>query len=168
MKNKAIYKIITCCDKLGGIGIENKLPWHLPEDLQWFKSLTFGCTVIMGRKTFESLGNKPLPHRFNIVITNNNMLLENKHGIDNLLFSDNLLNHDNNNELWVIGGSNIYKSYIDIGVVGEIYMTVIDKTFDCDTTFPVINNSDWNIIVLSRTMESRGGLLYKHLKYTKK
>jgi dihydrofolate reductase len=114
------------------------------------------------------LGNKPLPHRFNIVITTNNMLLENKHGIDNLLFSDNLLNHDNNNELWVIGGSNIYKSYIDMGVVGEIYMTVIDKTFDCDTTFPVINNSDWNIIELSRTMESRGGLLYKHLKYTKK
>lgn len=124
--------IIVAVAKNNVIGKDNKLPWHLPEDLKHFKELTSGHTVIMGRKTFESIG-RPLPNRKNIVISRNENFKANDmevvHSIEQAL--DLTKNED---EVFIIGGAEIYKQALLL--VNKIYLTRINKDYEGDAYFP--------------------------------
>ena len=121
------------------IGVNNSLPWHLSEDLKRFKSLTTGHTIIMGRKTYESIG-RPLPNRRNIVISRNMEAsykgAEVVHSIEDAFSISR-----NDNEVFVIGGSNIYEQALSL--VDHLYITEIKKSFSGDAFFPEINKQIW-------------------------
>lgn len=144
------------------IGVNNSLPWHLSEDLKRFKSLTTGHTIIMGRKTYESIG-RPLPNRRNIVISRNMEAsyegAEVVHSIEDAFSISR-----NDNEVFVIGGSNIYEQALSL--VDHLYITEIKKSFSGDAFFPEINKQIW-------TESSRedhiinNGLDFSFVKYQK-
>ena len=123
------------------IGVNNTLPWHLSEDLKHFKSLTTGHTIIMGRKTYESIG-RPLPNRRNIVISrNSNTSYEGVEVVHSL--EDAFSISTNDKEVFVIGGSNIYEQALSF--VDQLYITEIKKSFLGDAFFPEINKQIWKI-----------------------
>jgi len=133
-----MISIIAAIDEKKGIGKAGKLPWHIKEDFKRFKDLTSENTVIMGRKTFESIG-KPLPNRFNIVITNQlgNMDTE------DLIFVNSLAEalekavrnpQGKHGDVFIIGGGQIYAQ--SIKKADKLYLTQVDGDFSCDTFFP--------------------------------
>lgn len=132
--------LIAACSENRVIGKDGTLIWHIPEDLKRFKKLTLGNPIVMGRKTYESIG-KPLPGRTNIILTRDrnfkaeNCLVYNK-------ISDVLEIFEKNN-IFVIGGGEIYKQFLDRA--DRIELTLIHKNFDGDTYFPQIGN-DWEVI----------------------
>lgn len=129
-------KIIVACDENGLIGDKNKIPWHIPEDLKHFKRTTNGHPIIMGRKTWESIGKKPLHGRKNVVFTRN---LSNRtvYNHRDVRFTNDIesvcLTY---NEGFVIGGSQIYKVFMDMGKIDEIIMSCIKGTYKGDCWFP--------------------------------
>ena len=123
--------LIAACAKNRAIGKDNKLLWHLPSDLKRFKRLTTGKTVVMGRKTYESIG-KPLPNRKNIILTNNKDLVIEGCEVINSISELNLME-----DIVIIGGEQIYNLFIDYADVIEL--TLIDKEFEGDAFFPEID-----------------------------
>ena len=128
-----------------GIGRENQLPWHLPEDLKNFKAITMGKPIIMGRKTFDSIG-RPLPGRTNIVVTRNrgwssNTVLVARGFREALLLAKNACHQNDRNELMVIGGEMIYRALLP--VVSRIYLTEVKGEIAADTFFPNFDRSQW-------------------------
>lgn len=113
------------------LGKDNKLLWHIPEDLKRFKTLTAGHTVIMGRKTYESIG-KPLPNRTNIVITKDNTFTAPGCIITHSL--EEAIKQSSDTETFIIGGASIYQQAIDRA--DKLYLTKVKGTFDADTYFP--------------------------------
>ena len=131
--------IIVAMSSNRAIGINNTLPWHLSEDLKHFKSLTTGHTIIMGRKTYESIG-KPLPNRRNIVVTRNlNTFYDGVEIVHSL--EDAFSISSNDEEVFIIGGSNIYEQSLNL--VKHLYITEITKAFEGDAFFPEIDKSLW-------------------------
>jgi dihydrofolate reductase len=134
-----IFTLIAAVDKNGGIGHENGLPWQIPEDLKHFRRETMGKPVIMGRKTFESIG-RPLPQRHNIVISRNTAW---HHDGVSLLTSvascKFVLKHQP--EVFVIGGSEIYELFLPHAK--RIVLTEIDSEFKCDAFFPAFDRNEW-------------------------
>ena len=126
--------IIWAQEKNGGIGKNGKLPWNIPEDLQNFKKITLGSTILMGRKTWDSLPFKPLPDRRNIILSTNNIPnIECYSSIKNCIKT---LNQDNIKKLFIIGGSMVYSKTIDIA--DELHITLVKKkTKNIDTYFPI-------------------------------
>jgi len=124
--------IIVAMDSNGGIGYEGSLPWHIPSDLKRFKRLTTNKTVIMGRKTFESIG-RALPGRKNVVLTKDrNFSRENVTTITDFnLFIANL---NQELEYMVIGGSQVYGLFMMLAT--KLYVTRVEGTFKVDTYFP--------------------------------
>lgn len=112
------------------IGRDNKIPWHLPEDFRWFKQCTTGQVVLMGRKTFESLG-KPLPNRTNVVVSRSAE-------IPGVEVVRDLANFDPSayapREVWVIGGSEIYAQLLPL--CSDLYLTVVQREVEGDAFFP--------------------------------
>ena len=139
-----IISLVAAVDSKNGIGLNGKMPWgYINEDMEFFRGLTTGSTVIMGRVTFESLGNKPLPNRKNIVISSTaNVAYYFKY--DNLFYESSLENALlrllSENQIFIIGGESIYKKAIDYA--DRIFLTHIDKDYHCDRFFP---NVDENI-----------------------
>ena len=131
--------IIVAMSSNRAIGINNTLPWHLTEDLKHFKSLTTGHTIIMGRKTYESIG-KPLPNRRNIVVSRN---LDTFYDDVEIVHSleDAFSISSNDEEVFIIGGSNIYEQSLNL--VEYLYITEIAKAFEGDAFFPEIDKSLW-------------------------
>ena len=126
------------------IGANNQLPWRMPADLKHFKEITSGHAVVMGRKTYESIG-KPLPNRTNIVLTRNR-----DYKAPGCLMASSIeeaaklaKDHD---ELFVIGGAEIYTSCLPL--VSRIFLTVVHHEFDGDAHFPVLNHKEWNEVQL--------------------
>ncbi len=132
------FILIVATDLNRGIGFRGTMPWYLPEDLTYFKDVTVGHTVIMGRKTWESLPEKvrPLPHRKNCVITSQ----------DQSAFPESVMVYPDvesalrmntvEEKPFIMGGGTIYTSVIHNPAVKCIYRTLIHKTFECDTFFP--------------------------------
>lgn len=143
------------------IGVNNELPWHLPEDLKYFKEVTMGSPIIMGRKTFESIG-RPLPGRSNIVVTRNknyspkDFLVSKNDGDlsakqseslslcrvvhsleDAIILSNRLENNPKNNDPFLIGGAELFNQGID--QCSSLYITWIEKNFEGDAHFPEID-----------------------------
>jgi len=139
MKN---ISIIVATDTENAIGKNNQLLWHLPKDLQFFKKTTSGYPIIMGRKTFDSIG-KPLPNRRNIVISRQaNLKIEGVEVYHEL--SDALKACEEEKELFIIGGGEIYKQALPLAQ--KIYLTKVNHKFDADTYFPSIDAEDWKVI----------------------
>ena len=122
------------------IGAKNDLIWHLPNDLKHFKNLTSGHPIIMGRKTFESLG-RPLPNRTNIVITRDKNWqgenVEKEFSLEKAIESAKKINED----IYIIGGGNIYKQAMEFADV--LYITEVHHEFEGDTYFPEIDEEIW-------------------------
>jgi len=134
--------IIVATDKQNGIGINNTLPWKLAEDLAHFKRTTSGHTVIMGRKTFDSIG-KPLPNRRNIVITRNPQW---QHaGVEVSTNLPAVLQMVGDSEAFIIGGAQIYAESLPF--VDRMIVTEIGKSFECDAFFPTIDRQRWKEMV---------------------
>lgn len=136
------FNIIAAIDEKNGIGKSNKIPWYFPEDLKYFSNITKGNgnnAVIMGRNTYESIGNYPLPGRVNIVISSQ---YKPSHGyslywVTSPEEANNLCKELTFNEVWVIGGASIYEYYLNhTQIINKIYITSICKCFNCDTFFP--------------------------------
>lgn len=160
MKN---LSLIVAIGKNNEIGKDNKLLWHIPEDLEFFKKYTTGKTILMGSKTFHSLP-KVLPNRHHIVLSNENFNFPTEVEVfDNF---DKLLKRisQTEEEIVVIGGAMIYKEFM--GYVETMYVTEIDKEFDADRFFPEIDKNVWKGKVLSKHIYN--DLKYSHVKYTRR
>lgn len=133
--------LVVATDQENGIGKNNQLLWHLPNDLKFFKKVTSGHTVIMGRKTFDSVG-KPLPNRRNIVISRQpDLQIEGVEVFDNLGNAVNACK--NEDEFFVIGGGEIYKQAMPLAK--QIYITKVDASLNADTFFPDIEALTWEV-----------------------
>ena len=144
-----MLSIIVAIGKNREIGKGNKLLWHIPEDLKNFKETTTGKTVIMGRKTFESIG-RPLPNRKNIVLSKNGdkESFEQK-GIKLYQNLENLIADYKNyeEEVFIIGGEQIYREFMQKGLVSRLYISYIEfSDSEADAYFPEINYNSWKII----------------------
>lgn len=128
-------------DKNRLIGSKNTLPWHLPADLAFFKRTTMGKPIVMGRKTFESIG-KPLPGRKNIVVTQNRGFSAAGCEISNNI-DDALKLCSDAEEVMLIGGASLYQQ--TLARAANLYVTQIHSQFVGDTWFPEINYDDWRI-----------------------
>ena len=144
-----MFSIIVAIGKNREIGKENKLLWHIPEDLKNFKKITTDKTVIMGRKTFESIG-RPLPNRKNIVLSKNGdkESFEQK-GIKLYQNLENLIADYKNSEeeIFIIGGEQIYREFMQKGLVRRLYISYIEfSDSEADAYFPEIDYNSWKII----------------------
>jgi len=131
--------IIAAVAANGAIGKNNRLLCHIPGDLQRFKQITMHHTVIMGRKTFESLPQKPLPDRRNIVITTHNLSAENVEIVRSLQEALKLCTDEK--EAFIIGGGMVYRE--SFALADRLYLTQIGASLDGDTFFPDISLSEW-------------------------
>lgn len=127
------------------IGGDNKLLWHISEDLKRFKEITSGHTIIMGRKTFESLP-KVLPNRHHIVITRDKNFNVDSEAVTIINDISDVISKfkDTKEEVFIIGGGEIYKTLIPY--TKKLYLTRVYKDFEGDTIFPVINYDEWKIV----------------------
>jgi len=130
--------LVVAIDAQRGIGVDNKLPWHLPEDLAHFKRVTLGQPIIMGRKTFDSIG-RALPGRRNIVVTRNPDWRHD--GVEAVTSLEDALALVGGAPASVIGGAQIYDASMPLA--GRMIVTEIDHAFDCDTFFPAIDRAIW-------------------------
>jgi Dihydrofolate reductase len=155
------FNIIAAIGKNGELGKDNKLIWSLPNDLKFFRETTTGKTIVMGRKTFESIG-RPLPNRKNVVITSKDFNIE---GVEICNSIDEVLEKFSNEEIFIIGGSSIYKQSIDY--VDTMYLTEINAVCDeADSFFPSFNKKNWKKEILASNEDN--GIKYKHVKYIRK
>lgn len=144
------------------IGLDNQMPWHLPEDLQYFKKVTLGKPVIMGRKTFESIG-RPLPGRTNIVITRqSNWSSEGVSVASSLDAALELAEKESPDELMVIGGAQIYAEALPSAQ--RIYLTQIHKVIDGDAWFPALED-DWRQVSRQDGHSEKQNLGYSFLTF---
>jgi dihydrofolate reductase len=134
-----MISIVVAVSKNNVIGVNNELPWHLPADLKHFKKLTTGKVVVMGRKTFESIG-KPLPNRTNVVITRNPDWKQ--EGVVVCGSMEEVLKSFKE-DVCVIGGTEVFKESIDF--VDVIYMTIINECFVGDSDFPKLGD-EWVLV----------------------
>ena len=139
-----MIRMIAAVSSNGVIGVGNKLPFHYPEDLKHFKECTINSTVIMGRKTFESIG-KPLSKRKNVVITRNCYLTDVYPGVAVYNSLDVALNKCKDENIWLIGGSDIYQNGMEYA--DEIILTVTPDIISADevTRFPWINPTKYQV-----------------------
>lgn len=134
-----IISLVAAAAENNVIGKDNTLIWRMPADMKFFKNLTTGHTVVMGRKTYESMG-RPLPNRKNIIITRDKNYKADGCVVINS-FSDILMLCKDESEVFVIGGAEIYKQYMNSA--DKIYLTRIHYSFQGDAFFPEIPSSDW-------------------------
>jgi len=139
-----ILSLLVAVSENNVIGKDNKLPWHLPNDLKYFKNQTWGMPILMGRKTFESIG-KPLPGRNSIVITRSG---DWKHeGVDIVHSIDDAIQKAQSfhvKEIFVIGGAEIFAT--SFKKTNRIYLTRIHDNFDGDVFFPEVSENEWKLI----------------------
>lgn len=140
-----IISAIVAVDKHNAIGRDNNLPWHLPEDLKFFKRTTMGKPVVMGRKTFESLG-KPLPNRLNIVLSRQENITLPEHVLhyQDIDTAIRYLKEQGHDEIFIIGGGKIFTETLPI--IEQLYITEVDTVVaDADVFFPHIDHSQWKL-----------------------
>lgn len=165
--------IIVACAQNMAIGKDNQLLWHISDDLKRFKSLTSGHTVIMGRRTFESLPKKPLPKRRNIVITHAadfafevpetaTGTLEVAHSI-----AEALQMTAGEEEVFVMGGATIYKELLPLAT--SLYVTWVYHDFEADAFFTPVDLSDFQLVkITERQQDPESGLWFAYADYVRK
>ena len=141
-----MVSIIVAVAQNGIIGGENTLLWHIKEDMRFFRTTTSGHAVIMGRKTFESLGSKPLPKRTNIVVTRSDVQFEGALTAHSLEEAVAMAADDT--EVFVIGGGQIYAEAMKLA--DRIYLTHVEHDYEGDTSFPEISQTEWRLVKAER------------------
>ena len=131
--------ILVAHDQQRVIGYKNALPWHIPNDLKHVKQLSTGHTLVMGRKTFESIG-KPLPNRKNVVLTRDNNFKPD--GVEVIHTIDDIYNLEGH--VFIFGGQTLFEVMID--KVDDMYITVVDGKHQGDTFFPPYTFEDWTVV----------------------
>ena len=147
------------------IGKKNSLPWDIPEDLKRFKQLTSGHTILMGRKTFDSIG-RPLPNRTNIVMTKDTNYQ--KEGVEIVFDEKEALNliKELNQEVFIIGGSKIYELFEPWAT--SLMITRVLKDFKGDAFFPDINWNNWQVKSKEEFLDEKSGISCKLEEYLRK
>jgi len=162
-----MLSIIVAVAKNNVIGKDNKLIWHLPEDLKRFKKITTDKNIIMGRKTFESLG-RILPNRKHIILCNDmelNIDNENVEVLEDISLLEPYINSDEEN--FVIGGATIYKLLMPY--CNKLYITHIDEEFDGDVYFPEIDKNIWEIEEEETGLKDEANPFdYRYVNYVRK
>ncbi|ACO73780.1 dihydrofolate reductase [Laribacter hongkongensis] len=155
--------LIAARARNGVIGLDNRMPWHLPEDLAYFKRVTLGKPVVMGRKTFESIG-RPLPGRLNIVVTRNPDWqaagVQVAHSLDAALA---LAAAAAPEEIMLIGGAELYRQALPQADV--LYLTEIDAEFAGDAFFPEVDLARWRIDREEAGQRDSDGLRWRFVRY---
>ena len=141
-----MVSIIVAIAQNGTIGDKNSLLWHIKEDMRFFRTTTSGHAVIMGRKTFESLGSRPLPKRTNIVITRQDVMFEGALTAHSL--EEAIRMADGDEEIFVIGGAQIYAEALK--VADRLYITRVEHDYEGDTSFPEFDLSAWRLVAEER------------------
>jgi dihydrofolate reductase len=138
-----MISLVAAMSKNRVIGLNNKMPWHIPEELQNFKQLTMGKPMIMGRKTFDSIGRRLLPGRKTIVLTRDTDLIGDGftvvHSIDEALQAAG-----DAPEIMVVGGAGIYKEFMPLA--HRLYLSIIPEEYAGDAFFPEFDLSSWHLI----------------------
>lgn len=158
MKN--LY-IIACISKDGGLGYQGQLLWHIPDDMRFFKQTTMDHIVVMGRKTFESIGN-PLPGRRNVILSAHGEIFPGVDWCRSQADLDDFLDSQPG-EKFIIGGASLYQMYID--QAEKIYLTEVDSEKPADTFFPKFDRSKHTRRVLQQGQQD--GVNYEIIEYTK-
>ena len=152
--------LIVAVDRQHGIGVNNTLPWRLPEDLAFFKRVTSGHAIIMGRKTFDAIG-RPLPNRHNIVVSRNADWSAD--GVDRAASLAEAIAMAGEGEVFIIGGAQIYRDAI--AVADRLVVTEIDAVFACDAFFPAIDPSQWQVESRETYHSDSNGWNYSFVMY---
>lgn len=159
-----MLSLIVAKAKNNVIGKDNKLLWHLSNDLKRFKNLTTNHTMIMGRKTFESLG-RVLPNRKHVILSHNTDFKVKDENVEIVHSIDELKRYiEGKEEVFVIGGAMIYNLLMPY--VTKMYITEIDKDFEGDTVFPPVDHEKWKEI--NRIQNEENGLKYDFVDYERK
>jgi dihydrofolate reductase len=156
--------IIAAMSKNGVIGNENSIPWHLKEDFELFKNSTLENPVIMGRKTFESIGNKPLPNRENIIITRKQ--IEGFKCFDSIEKALEHCKKSNYKKAFLIGGARIYEEGLNFA--NKVMLTIIDKDYEGDTKFPKIDDKIWSLKERIQAYSNENEFFYSFNTFIKK
>lgn len=128
------FKAVAAMSLNRVIGAGGKIPWHLPDDFKWFKQLTTGHVIVMGSKTFESIG-KPLPNRINVVLSRSGFKHQGVHTIQNLAELGMLAGE---RDVFICGGAEVYQQTLPL--CSDLYLTVVKRTVEGDTFFPPFEN----------------------------
>lgn len=154
--------LVVAMDARRGIGVDNTLPWRLPEDLAHFKRVTSGHPIVMGRKTFDSIG-RPLPNRRNIVITRNAGWRH--EGVDAVTSLEAALALAGDDEVFIIGGAQIFAAAMEMA--DKMIVTEIAHTFQCDTFFPPLAPQAWRETARETHHSAANGFDYAFVTYVK-
>lgn len=156
-----MISLMVAHDPNGVMGVNNDLPWHIPEDLKYFKETTMGKAMVMGRKTYESIG-RPLPGRLNIVITRNPDYQA--EGVEVVQSLDKAIEiaREYAEEVMIIGGAEIFKRSMPLA--DRLYITEVHEEYDGDTFFPSYQE-DWEVIKKTDQMTSKTGTTFTYLVY---
>ena len=156
--------LIAAFAEEGVIGKDGKIPWTLKEDLKHFRNKTEGCSVVMGRKTYESIG-RPLPNRLYIVMTKNPKMLE---GVKEVSSRKEALEIAStySNEVFIIGGEKIYEEFLPMAT--KMYLTKIDIKTKGDAFFPKWNVNDWEELSRQDKEDLNQNIKYCFLEYKRK
>ncbi len=162
--------MIAAVSRNGVIGVDNKLPWHLPEDLKFFKRMTQAKPLIMGRKTFASIG-RPLPGRLNIVVTRDKNFRHDGvrvcHDLESALFlADQQATIDASEEIMVMGGGEIYAQALPHA--SRIYLTEVDVEVEGDARFPELDEREWQEVQRVPGSPSPGQPSYSFVQYQRR
>ena len=154
--------LIVAASQNNVIGLDNQLPWHLPEDLQYFKSVTMGKPILMGRKTYDSIG-RPLPGRANIVLTRDASWTADGVQVVNdldaaLAASEKACAVAGSDELMIIGGEQIYRKFLP--VASKLYLTKVEAEIEGDAYFPAIDPTQWQQVA-EKIPEKFGNYSYR-------
>ena len=139
--------IIVAIGKNNQTGLNNRIPWKVKDDMKHFKDLTTGHHILMGRKTYESIG-KPLPNRTNLIITANKNFVkpEGAYVFDCSYKAMDFAKSRGEEEIFITGGSTIYRFFMENKLADRIYLTRIDYDGDADAFFPDINPKEWVVV----------------------
>jgi dihydrofolate reductase len=154
--------LVVAMDAQRGIGVDNQLPWHLPEDLAHFKRVTLGHPIIMGRKTFDSIG-RPLPKRRNIVVTRN--AAWSHEGVEVAASLQEAIALAGEEPASIIGGAQIFGQAMILA--DRMIVTHIDKVYRCDTFFPEIDPAKWTAVSRELQHSESGGVDFSFVTYEK-
>lgn len=136
--------LVVAASQNNAIGKDNQLLWHLPKDMRFFKNTTWALPILMGRKTFESMGRKLLPGRLNIILTTQHGLkIEGAEVVHAIQEAMDIANKNDYKELMVIGGGQVYEMALPLA--NKIWLTRVHTTIDGDTFFPTLGN-EWEKI----------------------
>ncbi len=158
-----MISLVVAIDRQRGIGVDNALPWRLPEDLAFFKRTTSGHPIVMGRKTFDSIG-RPLPNRRNIVITRNAGWSH--AGAERAGSLNEAIAMAGEGDVFVIGGGQIFDEAI--GIADRLIVTQIDAVYPCDAFFPPIDPSVWKSVSREQHHSADNGWDYAFVIYERR